>query len=251
MACTTLGAVKTVGVDVDDAVLLGEHEGRCGIHLNFKEAGLGPQPDLIVGDLADLDRLLKPTPDSQCATFDAIVTDPPYGLMEGLGPFYQPLSQRLTELLFLACRRLRVGGRLVFLLPLPPSVDAADAIPRHGLPTLRWLQVDTVSRQHLSRRMHRLMVTLVKVAQPPAGEPDLDHDAVFADGNHGEWAAWWSVINDIEQINAHEARRVTVWQTYSLRIVSTLFPSSFSQSVASRPRRCSAAACSSHNPLSL
>ena len=207
MACATLGATKTVGVDVDASVILGEHEGRNGIERNFEEAGLCPPPDLIVGDMADIDTLLPltpGTPGSQCATFDAIVTDPPYGLMEGLGPFYQPLRERLTQLLALACRRLRVGGRLVFLLPLPPSVRAADAFPSQGLPTSRWLQVETVSRQHLSQRMHRLMVTVVKVAEPPADEL---RDAL-ADSSHAEWSKWWTVVDSIERMIAPEARRV-------------------------------------------
>ena len=38
--------------------------------------------------------------------------------MEGLGAYYVPLGQRLTALLRLSARRLRLGGRLVFLLPV-------------------------------------------------------------------------------------------------------------------------------------
>ena len=117
----------------------------------------------------------------------AIVTDPPYGLMEGLGPFYLPLSQRLTALLRLASRRLRVGGRLVFLLPLPAAADAADALPP-TLPTSRCLAVETVARQRLSRRMHRLLVTMVKLSEPATVDEGLEGAGAATRPEAHEWS---------------------------------------------------------------
>ena len=178
------------------------------------------------------------------ARFDAIVTDPPYGLMEGLGRYYLPLGQRLTALLRLASRRLRVGGRLVFLLPVPADADAAEALPSH-LPTSRCLQIERVSRQRLSLRMHRLLCTMVKVAEPATQaeglEIEVDGDAATADaddaapgqqaegvgpgrgrggragagethewtdGEARPWEEWWRTVDAIEEANAGEAGRV-------------------------------------------
>jgi len=106
--------------------------------------------------------------------FDAIVTDPPYGLMEAAShhPHYMPLAQRLASLQRLASRRLKLGGRLVFLLPLPAGSEAREALPEAGL--LRSLRVESISRQPMSVRMHRLLVTMEKVAEP---DDDAEADA--------------------------------------------------------------------------
>ena len=45
---------------------------------------------------------------SSLGPFDAIVTDPPYGLMEGLGAQFMPLAERVDSLLDLARRHLRL-----------------------------------------------------------------------------------------------------------------------------------------------
>ena len=87
---------------------------------------------------------------------------------------YVPLLDRLRSLLRLAARRLRPGGRLVFLLPIPASSAAADALPMAQLgPAARCLHVERMSRQVVSRRMHRIMVTMIKVDEP-AGVADGD-----------------------------------------------------------------------------
>ena len=75
--------------------------------------------------------------------------------MEGTGKQYVPLAQRLGLLLDLAARRLKLGGRLVFLLPLPADAAPGDALPhsafsgrfelealarRFGAPCTDWLE---------------------------------------------------------------------------------------------------------------
>ena len=201
MSCAVLGAT-TVGIDVDAEVLHGTVDGQPGIELNFREADLEPPAKLIRGDMAESEQLTAGSPYSR---FDAIVTDPPYGLMEGLGPYYRPLSRRLTELLFLGCQRLRIGGRLVFLLPVPSSVHEDDAIPRRGLPTARCLAVETIARQRLSNT-DRLLVTMVKVSEPAEVELNMELDA--SGGSAGEWLDWWKTIDAIERANSKEARAV-------------------------------------------
>ena len=201
MSCAVLGAT-TVGIDVDAEVLHGTVDGQPGIELNFRQADLEPPAKLFLGDMAEIEQL---TAGSSYSRFDAIVTDPPYGLMEGLGQHYRPLRRRLTELLFLGCQRLRVGGRLVFLLPLPSSVHEDEAIPRRGLPTARCLEVETVARQRLANT-DRLLVTLVKVSEPAEVELSMEIDA--SGGGGGEWLDWWRTIDAIERANSKEARAV-------------------------------------------
>ena len=201
MSCAVLGAT-TVGIDVDAEVLRGTVDGQPGIELNFREADLEPPAKLIRGDMAESEQLTAGSPYSR---FDAIVTDPPYGLMEGLGPYYRPLSRRLTELLFLGCQRLRIGGRLVFLLPVPSSVHEDEAIPRRGLPTESCLEVETVARQRLANT-DRLLITLVKVSEPAEVELNMELDA--SGGGAGEWLDWWRTIDAIERANSKEARAV-------------------------------------------
>jgi hypothetical protein len=145
------------------------------------------------------------------------VTDPPYGLMEGLGSYYVPLAQRLTNLLALALLRLRLGGRLVFLLPVPANALEADVLP-DSLPTSRWLHVESICRQRLSMRLHRLLVTMVKIADvEPSDLPDVSRlragegpsrPAGDEDDCEKPWVEWWTAVSAIEQANAAEASRV-------------------------------------------
>ena len=265
LSCAARGA-RTVGVEIDARVLEGG-EGGCGIATNFKAAGLSPPETLLLGDAGQIGSAeLLPPSDERYARFDAIVTDPPYGVMEGLGRLHMPLRERLLSLLCLAARRLRIGGRLVFLLPIPAGSSAQDALcldalpPTRSPPTLnltrtlalaliptlpplspspspslspppsplrlpppslpsspspslrRCLELEAISRQPLSLRMHRLMVTLRKAAEPrsedeaypsfavdpgkqqPAEARD-DGSLVAADGwvrgALAPWDEWW------------------------------------------------------------
>ena len=218
LSCAARGA-RTVGVEIDERVLLGGANGE-GILMNFRAAGVAPPERLVLGDASRLDapgvlpaeevvvvgeeeeaeagaavtegeeeaeagaavtegeasagggatgeETRLRTVASPYARFDAIVTDPPYGLMEGLGSFYMPLHERLDTLLRLSARRLRLGGRLVFLLPIPSASSSLDALFPNGKqpPTSRCLELETVCRQRMSLRMHRLMLTMRKVAEP-------------------------------------------------------------------------------------
>ena len=213
LGCAALGAA-TVGIDIDEKVLRGRGDGAC-IATNFAERGLPPPEALLHGDMASADVLLPPEPGGRYERFDAIVTDPPYGLMEGLGPYYLPLGQRLASLLRLSCRRLRLGGRLVFLLPLPAHADADEAMPV-DLPTSRCLLVERISRQRLSLRLHRLLITLVKVAEPQSAEEGLEVEVEQrGQGREGDaaqaapvagarpawvapWEAWWRTVDALE-----------------------------------------------------
>ena len=125
--------------------------------------------------------------------------------MEGLGKQYLPLQERLEMLLDLSAKRLKIDGRLVCLLPLPAAADAEEVLPLSRLPSASIpLKLERVSRQPLSLRMHRLMLTLVKVAEPSnvveqevrAAEerPDakIGADAWKQGAATAPWDEWWS-----------------------------------------------------------
>jgi tRNA G10 N-methylase Trm11 len=154
LSCARFGAA-TVGVDISEAEL-------GGVAHNFEQLGLPPPELLLTADAAGLvdGTVLGAPPGSRYASFDAVVTDPPYGIMEGLGALYVPLPQRVRLVLQIAAARLRVGGRLVFLLPVPAEAT------RPPLPDLDCLRLEGTSRQPISLRMHRLLVTMVKVRPP-------------------------------------------------------------------------------------
>jgi len=67
-------------------------------------------------------------------------------------------------LLRLAAARLRVGGRLVFLLPVPAEC-AAPALPPSDC-----LVLESASRHAVSARMHRYLLTLRKAREASAAD---------------------------------------------------------------------------------
>ncbi|EOD31017.1 hypothetical protein EMIHUDRAFT_203087 [Emiliania huxleyi CCMP1516] len=80
------------------------------------------------------------------------------------GELYQPLPARCAMLLRLAAARLRVGGRLVFLLPVPAEC-AAPALPPSDC-----LVLESASRHAVSARMHRYLLTLRKAREASAAD---------------------------------------------------------------------------------
>ena len=115
-------------------------------------------------------------------------------------------------------------------LQVPAGADAAEALPE-TLPTSRCLVIERISRQRLSLRMHRLLVTMLKVREPTNASEGLegaeDEGAVAGaqsgasdatrptapledGGSHPDkpWLEWWKTVDQIEEANAGEARRV-------------------------------------------
>ena len=119
------------------------------------------------------------------ARFDCIVSDPPYGIraparrsgsrkavVKAIAPEHlhdhipqtQPYGGAavMRDLLDLAARTLRVGGRLVYLLPCMRAEYSEDDLPAHPC-----LEQVANSEQVLSSKMSRRLITLVK-ARPCA-----------------------------------------------------------------------------------
>lgn len=119
-------------------------------------------------------------PWKKSAIFDAIITDPPYGIREGARkimatnaspykkngelryPKTEPydLSEIIVDLISFAIRHLKEGGRLVFWLPSPNESYTPQDIPRHPA-----LQLISVSVQPFGKWSRRL-ITMEKVHVP-------------------------------------------------------------------------------------
>lgn len=161
------------GCDIDPRVLHGKD--GLTITTNFVDYGF---PQRLLG-YASID--LPKTALRQVPMWDAIVTDPPYGVRAGaktIGmkartaakpeyhvpdpmnhfPQFLPYSLRdsLRDLLAFAARTLVVGGRLAYWLPSTSEFQESD-LPLHPcLELLCW------SRQLLSGDTRRLLVTMRK-----------------------------------------------------------------------------------------
>lgn len=165
---------KVIGADIDYKILSGSEQKN--IHKNFEQYGL--ESHLI--DLIRMDHsknnLFRYTP-----MFDAIITDPPYGIRAGAKkvgrksnypkseehknpdkhylPACMPYSvvELLTDLLNFAAKVLVMGGRLVFWLPTTNDFKSSD-LPDHPC-----FKLITNSSQFLSLKYSRRLITMEKV----------------------------------------------------------------------------------------
>lgn len=196
VSCSHFGA-HVMGSDIDHTLLHGR--GRSSrankkgqwrardenFRANFAQYGLGSLfVDVLVADAARLG--LREVP-----LFDAIITDPPYGIREGARKLDTSvdlkeesdsgdqtpscsavrgcrLSEILTTLLDLAARYLVLHGRLVYWLPIYRPSYAEEYIPSH--PCLRLV---ANSEQCLSRNVSRRLITMEKIKEHTIRGPNL------------------------------------------------------------------------------
>ncbi len=166
-----------VGTDIDIRVLRGRSDDE-NIFCNFKQYNLG-RPELIRSDNAIYHRhyrTVKPM-------YDAIITDPPYGIRAGArksgSKFDQPrpvleehrhdhiaqtkiypVSDVMADLLDVAARTLVMGGRLVYIIPSMTDFDIKSDLPQHEC-----LELKYISYQPLQLELGRRMVTMEKVKE--------------------------------------------------------------------------------------
>ncbi|RKP39330.1 S-adenosyl-L-methionine-dependent methyltransferase [Dimargaris cristalligena] len=165
LTCAHFGAF-TMGSDIDGRQIRGARGETDGIKTNIKQYGL----DKLILDTLVFDISRNPWRQNNSGGtstrggpwFDAIVTDPPYGVRAGakrlgrktgLNPelsfvevegtvnhlrsdYYPPtvpyeMSEVLTDLLEFAARHLVVGGRLVYWLPTVVDEYSSDDVPLH------------------------------------------------------------------------------------------------------------------------
>ncbi|KAI9017523.1 S-adenosyl-L-methionine-dependent methyltransferase [Gaertneriomyces semiglobifer] len=168
VTCAHFGSY-TMGADINGLQIRGK--GKSNIQSNVRQYGLGGHVlDNVVCDIAH-----HPWRDGEW--FDAIVTDPPYGVRAGakmigtanshvrtrsnpcisLNPTYPQtvpyeMEQIMIDLVDFAARYLTVGGRLVYWLPTLPDEYTPEDLPLH--PSMR-LVAD--SEQNFGRWSRRLI----------------------------------------------------------------------------------------------
>lgn len=201
IASAVFGA-KTIGSDFDWLLLHGRTKAKGGYHIydSFKQYGLG-LPELLCSD-SSLPLFLRPE------SIDAIITDPPYGVRAGARKSGRaqhkqearknkrkvprlddiPPSQVydvedvMYDLLDKSARILKVGSKLVFLMPVPAAFDAKKEIPHHPC-----LVLSDVCEQVLRRdTMSRLMITMTKTKKWSAEDKCVRRDK--ANTKAPDWA---------------------------------------------------------------
>lgn len=208
--CAQWGAL-CFGSDIDARILSGK-AGKSP-HTNFNAYAL-PRPELMKADLTQFP-FRKPnnthndlplgnterTDLDEEGLFDAIVTDPPYGIRAGgrksgngqedVRPvpeefwgnhFPQTQSYHprdvMADLLNFAARVLVNRGRLVYLLPTPYDFDMTLDCPQH--PQLRLL---SISEQPINSKYSRRLVTMEKL-------PRAQVKGLFAEGQEEHWTSF-------------------------------------------------------------
>lgn len=197
VAAAYMGA-HVLGSDIDWLLLHGKSRpsrvgqkkrdaGEC-VRANLEQYNLlDHYLDVMVSDITK-------SPLREKLYIDSIISDPPYGIREcseKIGKrrernsvkehgvrYPSKISYRMDELLqdllSLAASQLKVGGRLIYFLPIIESDDPFEkSIPRH--PCLR---LESFSEQSLIGKNFRLMVVMEKTREPEAGESVYVPDSI-------------------------------------------------------------------------
>ncbi|KAK8797288.1 hypothetical protein WA158_004496 [Blastocystis sp. Blastoise] len=217
IACTSLGA-KTMGSDIDARVLRGIKRGKQenNVYINFDQYHLR-YPDIVRMDIARLPLRIE-------EVYDAIVCDPPYGIRAGarksgttdeIKPsthvpqqgdtihfpktqYYNP-DDVIVDLLTLASRSLRLGGRLVYLFP------TAGPYPQEAVPCHPCLSLVANSNEALSGLLNRRLITMEKT-QPYCVEKDAEYRAVAYKSLVDYNISYATLKQTIMQTNAEEGK---------------------------------------------
>lgn len=182
--CAHFGAY-TFGSDIDRSVIYGRgRSSRAGnnqwrardeiIRTNYQQYNLLSQyVDVFAADVCR-------NPLRSCEFFDAIITDPPYGIREGgrkliakdkpeteinddpkdqafpASSLHQ-LSDIILDLIDFAALYLRQGGKLVYWLPVYSPTYTHDLVPQHPC-----FEVKANSEQRLTGKISRRLITMEK-----------------------------------------------------------------------------------------
>jgi len=174
-----LRGAQTFGTDIDLRVLRGRNPNE-NIVSNFQQYGL-PPPELVRSDNSIYHRHFR----KHLPLFDAIVTDPPYGIRAGarksgsrrgdgeVRPVLEEyrydhvaqtrpyaVSDVMADLLNVAAMTLVMGGRLTYVIPSMLDFNEEEDLPRHDC-----LKVVSVCYQPLQTELGRRTVTMEKVKE--------------------------------------------------------------------------------------
>ena len=174
LSCGLRGAL-CLGTDIDIRVLKGRSENE-NIWSNFAQFQL-PRPELVRSDNSLYYRHFL----SDDPMYDAIVTDPPYGIRAGarmsgskrkeVRPVLEEhrhdhiaqtkpyqVSDVMADLLDMAARSLNMNGRLVYVIPSYKEFDINEDLPMHEC-----LERKHVCYQPLSTELGRCIVAMEKI----------------------------------------------------------------------------------------
>jgi len=183
-----------VGADIDLRVLRGRSNEE-NVLTNFEQYKL-ERPDLVRSDNALYHRHYRTTK----PMYDAIITDPPYGIRAGarrtgtnnrevrLVPDEHrhdhiaqtkvyAVSDVMCDLLDVSARTLVMGGRLVYIIPSMTDFDAEVDLPRHYC-----LELIHVCYQPLQIELGRRVVTMMKVKEYSPAQREEYLASVWANG---------------------------------------------------------------------
>lgn len=170
--CGKLGALS-VAADISITALKGKQEHDRGIEANFSQYGLSTPVGIL-----RCDAFHNVFQGREGGWFEAVVTDPPYGVKEGAKAFREEsVDSRIKDMHFQGTERVRVydlldvlldfavtmlvpGGRLVYWLPTTPEYCDSD------LPTNPMLQLVHNCEQPLTTRMSRRLIVMVRRKTP-------------------------------------------------------------------------------------
>ncbi len=152
---SAFGAV-CIGMDIDARILSGK-DGK-NISSNFKQYDTR-QPEILKGDMGCYRNQWRDN------AFDAVICDPPYGDrasakhigLNAVNRTYE-LSDIMCDILDMSARILRIGGRLVYLLPSSWDLDPLREVPGHPC-----LDLVAISTQGLTFQQCRHAITMEKV----------------------------------------------------------------------------------------
>ena len=196
-----------MGADIDWKLIHGKskpsrkgvkerQESEC-VRANLKQYGLESRYiDMLVSDITK-------RPFCERFTLDSIITDPPYGIREasekiggenkrkaisngadGGGRRFPSktnygMVELLVDLLILSAKHLRIGGRLVYYLPVARTDEQFDEF----IPTHPCLKLMSFCDQALTSKNYRLMVVMKKMKEPSCNDvvtvPQLISDKNF------------------------------------------------------------------------
>jgi len=163
-AAVVASCVETVGVEI-------AHDGlvnREDIIQDFVTRGLTVPKQLIRGDSTDprvLNDALRAVGNEP---FDAIITDPPYGIRESVrSEEVSPLEELFMAISFGrkysgycgARRLLKRGGRLVAFVPVAEDQTLVDVLPNEALRNEAGLILETSREQPLNDKLSRWLVS--------------------------------------------------------------------------------------------
>jgi len=166
-----------VGTDIDIRILRGRSDDE-NVLTNFKQYKLNI-PDLIRSDNALYHRHYR----MDKPIYDAIVTDPPYGIRAGARKSgtkeervraipedrrydhiaqtkVYPVSDVMGDLLDVSARTLVMGGRLVYIIPSMRDFDVDKDLPNHEC-----LEIVHICYQPLQIELGRRVVVMQKVKE--------------------------------------------------------------------------------------